>query len=90
MSKVKKSKRARRPNVPMATGPVVAPTLEPSRAVGGRLEAAGDANAQPRGRGTEPAPVKFDYTHIKKDLTRIGVLAGSFIAVLVILSFIIK
>jgi len=31
-----------------------------------------------------------DYTYIVKDLRRIGVLAGSFIAILVILSFILK
>jgi hypothetical protein len=28
-----------------------------------------------------------DYTHVKKDLTRIGTLAGFFIAVLIVLSF---
>ena len=31
-----------------------------------------------------------DYTHIKKDLTRIGTLAGFFVAVLVVLSFFVK
>ena len=31
-----------------------------------------------------------DYSMIKKDLTRIGVLAGFFITVLVVLSFILK
>ena len=31
-----------------------------------------------------------DYTHVKKDLARIGVLAGFFIAVLVALSFVLK
>jgi len=31
--------------------------------------------------------VNFDYTHIKKDLTRIGILAASFILLLVGLSF---
>ena len=31
-----------------------------------------------------------DYTHVKRDLTRIGILAGTFFAVLVILSFFIK
>ncbi len=39
-----------------------------------------------------PAPVEFtpDYTHIKRDLKRIGTLAGSFFVLLVILSFFIK
>ena len=31
-----------------------------------------------------------DYTHVKKDLTRIATLAGFFITVLVVLSFIIR
>ena len=31
-----------------------------------------------------------DYTHVKKDLTRIGTLAGFFIVVLVALSFILR
>jgi len=31
-----------------------------------------------------------DYTHVKKDLARIGTLAGFFLVVLVVLSFFIK
>jgi hypothetical protein len=31
-----------------------------------------------------------DYTHVKRDLRRIGVLAGSFFALLIVLSFFIK
>lgn len=31
-----------------------------------------------------------DYTHIKRDLGRIGVLAGSFFALLIVLSFFLK
>jgi hypothetical protein len=31
-----------------------------------------------------------DYTHVKRDLSRIGVLAGSFFAILIVLSFFIK
>jgi hypothetical protein len=31
-----------------------------------------------------------DYSHIKEGLKRIGILAGSFIAILIILSFILK
>lgn len=77
MSKIKKAKKLRRPNIPMAVRPTVA--------VGGGAEGV----AEPRFTRTEPAPVTFDYTHIKKDLTRIGVLAGSFIAILVVLSFVL-
>ncbi|MBI2332723.1 MAG: hypothetical protein HYU84_11295 [Chloroflexi bacterium] len=41
---------------------------------------------------TPPQRFEFnpDYSMIKKDLARIGVLAGFFIAVLVALSFILK
>ena len=39
-------------------------------------------------------PQKFefnpDYSMVKKDLTRIGILAGFFITVLVVLSFFLK
>ena len=37
-------------------------------------------------------PVEFnpDYTNVKKDLARIGLLAGTFFAVLIVLSFFIK
>ena len=31
-----------------------------------------------------------DYTHVRRDLRRIGVLAGSFIALLIVLSFFLK
>ncbi|WKZ44487.1 MAG: hypothetical protein QY302_01700 [Anaerolineales bacterium] len=31
-----------------------------------------------------------DYTHVKKDLARIGTLAGFFIVALVVLSFFLK
>jgi hypothetical protein len=31
-----------------------------------------------------------DYTYVKKDLTRIGTLAGFFIVVLVVLSFFLR
>lgn len=77
MSKVKKAKKLRRPNIPMAAGPVTA--------VGGGLEMSREAPAI----RSESPQVTFDYTHIKKDLTRIGVLAGSFIAILVVLSFLL-
>lgn len=74
MSKYKKAKKARQPNIPLYTGPV-------SGAAGG-LETPGTR--------VEATSAQFDYTHIKKDLTRIFTLAGVFIAVLVGLAFIIK
>ena len=41
---------------------------------------------------TPAAPVEFnpDYSTVKKDLARIGILAGTFFAGLIILSFFIK
>lgn len=42
--------------------------------------------------GVAPLGTEFnpDYTYVKRDLARIGVLAGSFFALLIILSFILK
>ena len=77
MSKQKKAKKARRPNIPMAVGPSVA--------AGGGMEG---VSARSGIETTQAAT--FDYTHIKKDLTRIGILAGSFIVILVALSFFIR
>ncbi len=73
MSKIKKARKLRRPNVPMMVGP--------SAAAGGeeKVIAARPARVE---------TVNFDYTHIKKDLTRIGILAVSFILALVGLSFV--
>ncbi len=73
MSKVKKARKLRRPNIPMAVGPITA--------AGGGEEAAATV------RPVRAETVNFDYTHIKKDLTRIGILAASFILLLVGLSF---
>jgi hypothetical protein len=44
------------------------------------------------GRRTVTAPAEFnpDYTYVVNDLKRIGILAGSFFVLLIILSFIIK
>ena len=41
---------------------------------------------------SSPARTEFnpDYTHVKRDLTRIGTLAGFFFAGLIVLSFFLK
>ena len=41
---------------------------------------------------TANRPVEFnpDYGYVKRDLTRIGILAGSFFGLLIVLSFFIK
>jgi hypothetical protein len=31
-----------------------------------------------------------DYTHVKRDLKRIGILAGSFFVILIVLSFFLR
>lgn len=36
------------------------------------------------------AEFKPDYTHVIADLKRIGILAGSFFGILIVLSFIVK
>lgn len=76
MSKVRKAKRLRQPNVPLSTGPVV-----------DVIERTAEARSS---LGTEARLPDFDYTNTKKDLTRIGLLAGAFIAILVTLSFFIR
>ncbi|HLF00542.1 MAG TPA: hypothetical protein VI547_01105 [Anaerolineales bacterium] len=84
MSKEKKSKKARKPNVPMYTGPVL-PTASGG---GGGSVAVEGAAATPRLARSET--IEADYTHVVADLKRIGLLAGGLIAVLVALSFFIK
>ncbi len=40
-------------------------------------------------RVTPIAEFKPDYTHVYSDLKRIGILAGSFLVILIVLSFIL-
>jgi hypothetical protein len=42
--------------------------------------------------GSIPGKTEFnpDYTYVKRDLKRIGILAGSFFAILIILSFFLQ
>lgn len=75
MSKIRKARKLRTPNVPTSfepTAPVVAAPV--------RTEA----------RVSEAAAPQFDYSHTVSDLKRIALIAGSFIAVLVILTFVIR
>ena len=79
MSKQKKARKERRPNIDAGTvnvsvtsgsGIAEAPRMPvPDRKVAGAV---------------------FDYSHVKSDLTRIGILAGSFIAIFIVLSFFIN
>lgn len=80
MSKEKKPRKVRRPNIPMFTEPVAGSlgTGEPRRELSGRETTASHEVAN------------FDYSQVQRDLTRILILAGSIIAVLVGLSFVIN
>jgi hypothetical protein len=87
MSNKKKPKKLRSPNVPSAamTAAGVA-----SQARGGGQETAGSTRAMRAAPAAAATQVTFDYTYVKKDLTRIAVLAGSFVLILVVLSFFIR
>lgn len=80
----KKPKKARRPNVPMYTGPVeAAPAATTGRGGGGIAEA-------PLSRSTRSEIIQADYGYVITDLRRIGLLAGGLIAILIVLSFFIR
>jgi hypothetical protein len=75
MSKQKKVRRERRPNISAAVSVSVA---------------AGSTSAElprPQAPDRKATGAVFDYSHVKKDLSRIGILAASFITIFVILSF---
>lgn len=75
MSKIRKARRLRTPNLPDET-PVVA---NPA------------ASFSSYASSPEPAQTAdFDYTHTRNDLRRIFLLAGIILAVLVGLSFVIR
>jgi len=82
VSKEKKSKKARKPNVPLYTGPIQATG---SGGGGLTIEA-----ATPTARPARAEAIQADYSHTVSDLRRIGLLAGILIAGLVALSFFIK
>lgn len=83
----KKKKKARRPNIPLYTGPVDKPTapMAARDTGGGAPDFAGPARA-----ASGPTQISADYTHIANDLKRIGLLAGGFIALLIALSFFVR
>ena len=89
MSNKKKPKKLRSPNVPnpalMNTASSVA-----AQARGGGQEQASLGRPMRVAPAAATAQANFDYTYVKKDLSRIAILAGSFVAVLIVLSFIIR
>jgi hypothetical protein len=93
VSKEKKSRKTRTPNVPIYTGPVPLAegetlTARPAKASKPSASASSSSSslrALPRTEG-----ITADYTHIVSDLRRIAMLAGGVLVVLVALAFIIK
>ncbi len=69
-----KKKSQRRPNIPVS---------QPAGSVAPAPKSA--SIAAPGGREFTP-----DYTYVKQDLRRIGLLAGSLITALIILSFVLR
>jgi hypothetical protein len=55
-----------------------------------KTSAASGAVSTPKAAFTRASEFNPDYTYVKKDLKRIGVLAGSFFVVLVVLSFFLR
>ena len=89
MSNKKKPKKLRSPNVPGAAT-IVASGAALVQARGGGQELAGSARQMRVAPAAATAQANFNYTYVKKDLGRIAVLAGSFVVVLIALSFFIK
>lgn len=88
MGNKKKPKKLRTPNVPVRAAATATVAAAPARGA----SAGQELTSQPRFTRAAPvaaAPATFDYTYVKKDLSRIAILAASFIAALVILSFFI-
>ena len=80
MSAKKKPMKLRRPNIVVPAS--MSSALE---ARGGGAE----VYAQPATTRADTSAL-FDYTHVKRDMRRIGLLAGLCVTVLVVLSFIIR
>lgn len=53
-------------------------------------EASAPANVTSRSTGASQQAFNPDYTYVTKDLRRIGLLAGTFISILVIMTFFLR
>ena len=86
-----KKRKARRPNVPLYTGPV-APSAPAEASTGQAGGASGKAANLPARLAQPPlvGQIKADYSHVISDLKRIALLGGGLIAVLVVLSFFLR
>jgi len=82
-----KKRKARRPNIPLYTGPIPleSPPAPPAR------DSAGAARIPvPARAGAAAGQIKADYAHVVGDLKRIAMLGGGLIVVLIALSFFIR
>src|SRR5687768_4024625 len=80
MSAKKKPKKLRRPNI-----------VVPGMSSGPAESRGGGAEVYPPSTPTRAdSRFNFDYTHVKTDMRRIGLLAGICVTALVVLSFIIR
>ncbi len=86
-----KKRKARRPNIPLHTGPipVEAPAPEAPVRRPGSSNSAANPPARQAGSGAA-GQIKADYTHVVGDLKRIAALGGGLIAILIILSFFLR
>lgn len=82
-----KKRKARRPNIPLYTGPI---PMETSSAASPARDVGGEGGLVPARSASSSTQINADYTHIVNDLKRIGVLAGGFIVILIVLSFFIR
>ena len=73
----------RQPDQPQASGDSVSQSQRTTRQSGARF-------GMGSRRFTATPEFEPDYSYVKQDLKRIGVLAGSFLGIIVVLSFIIK
>ncbi len=74
MSKKEKKKKIRRPSVPIVSDATLSNVASSGQARG----IGGQRDFQP------------DYSYVKRDLRRIGVIAGSFVVILILLSFFLR
>jgi hypothetical protein len=82
-----KKRKARRPNIPLYAGPI---PLDKSSAAPAARDVGGAGGVIPARAASSLTQINADYTHIVNDLKRIGVLAGGFIVILIVLSFFIR
>jgi hypothetical protein len=85
-----KKRKARRPNIPLHTGPVATQPSAPATPARGKASASASAPVARQSGAASATQIKADYTHVVGDLKRIAMLGGGLIAILVILSFFLR